>query len=279
MFNSSIEETETRTRHPELVRTGLWKIGTDGEVEAVTYPKANFVTAPTAEGMDLRLIVSDTPDLAKMKINFKGSSGREEMFPDYVIRPHLYVPNKELWLTDGHRYLPTVLKTAEEMGKPVEKVLSVDLDYFGRLPEAKMRDEARKLIATAYEAAAHGAIVIPDAHEDDFEARSLNPNGASLGKVVEMTDTGQILDENFIPMLGRQVVIIKPPLSEYALTMRDKPGVKIILPDGSLKIPTGSRFDLVHMCTSPGYMQPQKAIAALRIMTEELYGNEALDKR
>ena len=278
MLNSSVEEIEVRSNHTELLKTGLWKAGADGQIEAVHYPKANFVTAPTSEGIDLRLLAVDKPDLSKMKINFKGSSGREEMFPDYVIKPHLYVPGLELWLTDGHRYLPTILQTAIEMGKPTQRVISVDLDYFGRIPEKKFKDEAVKLLGTAVEATNTGAVVIPDAHEDDFEGRFTNRDDMTLSRIVEMTNNGQIQDENFIPALGRDIVIIKPPLSEYMLTVRQKPGVRVILPNGSMRLKSLPKFDLVHMCTSPGYMQPQKAIAAMRVVAEELYGHSVFER-
>jgi len=226
----------------------LWTRENGEETKARLYPRANFTTNPSSIGHDLKLVAEDKLDLGVLKMSVRNSG-------DYFFNPHIFVSPEKLWLSDGHRYLPSMIGLARESGIPTGKILSVDLDYFSRTPETDLQTEAGELIRAAIAASAEHDLVIADLHEDTVSA----------------TDRGIIRDENFISFIHTgKTVIIKPAISELSLTIGEKRGILVTNPDFLLQENSTNdlsllrHFDMIHLCTSPCYINPVKSFSMLK---------------
>ena len=177
----------------------LWTRENGEETKARLYPRANFTTNPSSIGHDLKLVAEDKLDLGVLKMSVRNSR-------DYFFNPHIFVSPEKLWLSDGHRYLPSMIGLARESGIPTGKILSVDLDYFSRTPEADLQTEAGELIRAAIAASAEHDLVIADLHEDT-QGKPERKNILSYEDTVSATDRGIIRDENFISFINQSIPI------------------------------------------------------------------------
>lgn len=256
----------------ELADAGVLWTREGGElIKSRFYPRANFSTNPTPGGYDLELVVKDRLDLQELKISMRNSPNSRQS-EDYYLRPHVFVPAEKLWLSDGHRYLPAITELARASGIPVNRVLSIDLDYFSKMPPERWQTEATTLIQAAIAASLKHDVVIADLHEDNRD-RTERRNLSTYEEIVSATDSGVIRDENFIGfMAAEHPIIIKPPIRELLYTLRTEPEITITNPDFLLaeepKSPPSllERFDVIQLCTSPGYFRAVHAFKALQVV-------------
>jgi hypothetical protein len=243
----------------------LWTRENGEETKARLYPRANFATYPSPTGYDLELVAEDRLDLGALKMSVRNSG-------DYFFSPHIFVSREKLWISDGHRYLPSMIGLARESGIPTGKILSIDLDYFSKTPKVDLQTGAEELIRAAIAASAEHDLVIADLHEDT-QGKPEENNILSYEDTVSATDSGVIRDENFIPFIhtGR-TVIIKPAISELSFTLGEKRGILITNPDFLLQedpindhdLSLLRYFDMIHLCTSPCYINPVKSFSILK---------------
>ena len=246
------------------------------KLKGLPYPRANFVTNPAPDGFPLNLEVVDDLDLAKLKLTLK--EGKEE---DYFLNPHLYISRLNLWISDGHRYLPAMTALLKYLGdsqdKNPGKILSIDLDYFSRFAESSLLSESLKLLTGACEAARNYDLVIADLHEDISGLSHLTRPELNYQDVVTATDKGQIRDENFIHFMGiERTLIVKPPLLEFFPTLGERNGILVANPDQLITEHGGvlhcvKAFDMIHICTSPGYIGLSRAFKVLELIHRQLY--------
>lgn len=259
-------ESQAETRGV-MLSGRLWKRENGEKARALLYPRANFTTYPSPTGYDLELVAEDKLDLRVLKMSIRNSG-------DYFFSPHIFVSRKKLWLSDGHRYLPSMIKLAKESGIPISTILSIDLDYFSKTPEVNLQTEAEELIRAAIAASAEHDLVIADFHEDT-QGKPKGKNILSYENTVSATDRGVIRDENFVPFIpAGSPVIIKPAISELSLTLGEKREILVTNPDFLLQEnPTNDlsllrHFDMIHVCTSPCYINSVKSFSMLNTIYE-----------
>ena len=275
LVNTIMEERRTGIYEVDLDQyPNFWRKNPLGFYEASLYPRANFTIQPLSGGADLSLRTVDHLNLKELRLTFR--NGVE----NYYLNPHLFIPNMKLWISDGHRYLSAMLKLAELTGISTKKILSIDLDYFARLPDAKIYLEVQRLLKAGSAAADEFDLVIADMHEDlpvFSQPRNVPTN---YGEVIAAIDKNEIRDENFIPFLGfDKAVIIKPSLSEFSQALGERKSVVVMNSDQLLNGQDSTsntslvdRFDVIHVCTSPCYINSGKAFTVLQLLYQADFG-------
>lgn len=239
------------------------------------YPQGNFVTHQLPGEVDLPLEVHDSyhPDL--MRALFPNENKESEYFQDYILTPHIYIPRYKLWISDGHKYVVPMAKILEAMGKPTRKILSIDLDYFLDLTD--LQAKTLELLQATCVASNYTDLVIADFHEDlPRMSWGYKPPG-DLTQTVELINSGKIADDNFIPYLGiHQPWIIKPPTLRHAPSFRESETLVVTNAEQILGMNNQDScpklldcFDLIHVCTSPTYIDPSIALIALQMVYEQ----------
>jgi len=258
-----------KTSFPEKIQaSSLWEKSPDGYYRTVVYPRANFITYPLPAGADLFLRTADRFDTHLFSVTLRQTRD------DYFFRPHLVVPDDKLWVSDGHRYLAAMTGLLAATDKPPRKILSIDLDYFARGGRADLETEVDKVLRAASSAAKDYDLVVFDSHEDIGKSPILGggKNEFSYEETVSAIDNGIIADENVVSYLGpRQTVIVKPALSEFSQNLGKREDIVITNSDllaanASSKADTflPGYFDMIHCCTSPGYVSVSLAFATLQ---------------
>lgn len=255
----------------------LWEWNPDGYWEATIYPNGNFATYPTSQGVPLKLRTAEKLDVKLLTV-VPHPIGRTkpEQDMDYLLNPHLFIPQEGLFVTDGHRYLIAAYHLMKEMAVTPQSVLTIDLDYFVRIANHRIEKEVRRLIAAAVAARTRANVVVADSHEDlgfSFDGKLRNPP-LSLEESVKRINSGEIHDGNCLSALlpGTKICLLKPPLIEQFPSSRVDGFLEVRTADqlaADLTVQPGLRaFDLVHICTSPTCLDPGRAFSLLKLIHE-----------
>lgn len=228
----------------------------------IPYPRGNFTTYPVPGGIDLPLV-----EQRRFKSSDVRLITRRETPNDYIMSPHVHVPQNDVWISDGHRYVVPMYHLQPAPGK----VLSIDLDYFSGVRDITL--EAGRLLQAACVASQLSELVIADFHEDlpMFGESVYSPQCAQ--EAVDMIDQGEITDANFIASIFGQALIIKPSDIRHSRSLREERDLTVTNADQLLSgseyrnIPNlGDYFDMIHLCTSPTYIHPTTAFNVLKII-------------
>lgn len=238
------------------------------------YPQLSFTTG-SETGFPGELIISDKHFLPRFEILIKERllHGDCQESVDYVFRPHLYIPRLKLWVSDGHRFLVPMVLLSKQLGVSPKRILSVDLDYFARIDKSRLDEEVANLISAVCSINEERCVVIADMHEDIPRVETVCTQ-KDYASAVRALNERKVLDENFISALEeKRIIIVKPPLVEFTGTLRETDSMTVctrnMLVDGQDDHVIES-FDMIHVCTSPTYIDPGKAFYCLSLFVKLL---------
>lgn len=262
-----------------ISKNPLWRRIQGGYYETIIYPQhrdtVNFLltlrTACSLEELKNNIgVIEDKSPIGKREGNYFLS-------PHFLVFPNIWISD----ISDGHRFLFSMIALFREtMGRLPCKILSLDLDYFSRIPPRRIKIEIDNLISAASVALQMANVVIADMHEDvgcisDF-IEDTTIRQVTYVETVGMLNRGEVTDDNFLPfVIGRREegILIKPPLIEYSFTRDIKKGCLnlrvfnaeqlISLGKDFENIPSFTQIDMIHICTSPSYINFDRAFSLL----------------
>jgi hypothetical protein len=257
----------------ELIKqSGSWVLRGDAW-ESRIYPKPKFAGSGRGVSWNQSLRVADRVNLRDLTVLMDSASPVSDLpFADYLIRPHLFVPDRKLVVTDQHRFLPSIMALLKETGLRIKKAASIDLDYFSRIPSDRIGSEMGRLMTALGQASKVSDIVVADSHVDGAETgKSVLGWKGSYKKIVEMTDDDQVKDENCLLYLPEgKISLILPPIISQAYNTGEQRGIEVSRVgnfEGGVEPQTVwdllEKIDLLHVCTSPGYIDPKKSMEIL----------------
>ena len=226
----------------------------------IPYPRGNFTTYPIPGGIDLSLV-----EQGRFRSSYVRLTTRRGTPYDYVMSPHIHIPQDRVWISDGHRYVVPMY----HLQRTPNRVLSIDLDYFSGVRDITL--EAGRLLQAVCVASQLSAFVIADFHEDLPIMGEGVSSPQCAQEAVDMINQGEITDANFIPFMSTQTLIIKPSDIRHSQSFREERDLIVTNADQLL---SGSEyrnipdlkdyFDMIHLCTSPTYIHHTIAFNALK---------------